>query len=125
MSKLAAFPAIATVAVKELALVREFYEAKLGFVLADEHPGMVTYTSGNSTFFVYEAPSGGSNPASSITWMVKDITAVVDELQGAGVVFEHYDGMPVEWQGNIAVTGQVKSAWFKDPAGNTLAVVEA
>jgi catechol 2,3-dioxygenase-like lactoylglutathione lyase family enzyme len=125
MSRLATFPAIATVAVKELALVREFYEEKLGFVLADEHPGMVTYTSGNSTFFVYEAPSGGSNPASSITWMVEDITVVIDELKSSGVVFEHYEDMPVEWQGDVAVMGPVKSAWFKDPDGNTLAIVEA
>lgn len=115
----------ATVAVRDMAAAKEFYSNVLGLALVDENPGGVTYTSGNGKLFVYEAPTGGHNPATSVSWEVSDLEAVVEGLKAKGVVFEHYDMPGGEWQGDIAVWGPMKNAWFKDPDGNTLAVGSA
>jgi catechol 2,3-dioxygenase-like lactoylglutathione lyase family enzyme len=107
-----------------MAVAREFYGDKLGLKEVNENDGGVTFASGDTKLFVYEAPSGGTNQASSATWSIDDLAGVVEELKAAGVTFEHYEGMPIEWEGDIAVMGPTKAAWFKDPSGNTLALVQ-
>ena len=124
MTKLAGYPVVATIAVTDMAAAREFYGETLGLEQVDENPGGVTFMSGGYRVFVYEAPTGGKNPASSVTWEVQDLEAIVEELKAAGVIFEHYDGFPFEWQGDIAIMGEIKTAWCKDPSGNTLAIAQ-
>jgi hypothetical protein len=56
---------------------------------------------------------------------VNEIEQVVDELTAKGVTFEHYDDAPLRTDAKgIAVIGDSKSAWFKDPDGNVLALVQ-
>lgn len=112
----------ATIAVSDIAIGKEFYGEKLGLKQVDENPGGVTYESGGSRLFVYEAPTAGSGQATSASWEVDSVEATVAELQGKGVNFETYPNMPVEWQGVIAVMDDMKAAWFKDPDGNILAI---
>jgi catechol 2,3-dioxygenase-like lactoylglutathione lyase family enzyme len=114
---------LATIAVRDIAAAKEFYGGILGLSQAEENPGGVTYASGGGVLFIYEAPSGGQNPATSATWEVTDIERAVADLKEKGVLFEHYDDFPVDWKGDIAVMGPMKSAWFKDADGNTLAIV--
>ena len=112
----------ATIAVKNAAEAKQFYGQTLGLELLNEEPILV-YKSGDNLLYVYESPTGGSGQASCATWNVDNLEELVKELQGKGVKFEHYDFPGSEWEGDINVMGEGKAAWFKDPSGNTLALV--
>lgn len=115
---------VATVAVKDIDSGKKFYGQTLGLKQVDENPGGVTYQSGSCRLFVYAAPTGGTNQASSATWQISDLEAVVKDLSGKRIKFEHYDMPGAAMQGDIHVMGPMKAAWFKDPAGNTLALIQ-
>ena len=113
----------ATIAVKDLATARRFYEDVLGLhdtVMDADYA--VVYKSGDSMIQVYPSGYAGTNQATAATWEVPDIQAAVDDLKSKGVTFEHFE-MPAEageWQGDVLVSDAEKAAWFKDPDGNTL-----
>lgn len=116
------FSAAATVAVRDLAIARKFYEETLGLTPTQDMPegmGAIMYKTGSSELFVYESEFAGTNQATSVTWGVDDIDAVVNELKGKGITFEHYPDMG-DGQEDIHVYEDTKSAWFKDPDGNII-----
>ena len=119
--------AVATIAVKDLAAGQKFYEETLGLTKAGagNDPGGVLYKSGNSTVFVYQSSFAGTNKATTASWGVgDDIEKVVEGLKAKGVTFEHYDSIPgATLQGDVHVMGDLKAAWFKDPDGNILNIV--
>lgn len=117
--------AVATVAVRDLKSARAFYEGKLGLKSLDgEELGVVTYSAGRSTLFVYESELAGTNKATAVTWVVGDgIADIVQALKAKGVAFERYDFPGMAMEGDVHVTGAIKAAWFKDPDGNIHAVV--
>lgn len=110
----------ATVAVKDLAQAREFYEDVLGLTEIDENPGGITYESGDGKLFVYQSEYAGTNQATAASWSVVDIDEVVDDLKSRGVMFEQYDMTGMTREGDIHMMGTMKAAWFKDPSGNIL-----
>ncbi len=113
----------ATIAVKDLSAGKHFYGDTLGLKQVDENPGGVTFASGTGKLFMYESPNAGTNQATCAAFDVTDINAVVNELKGKGVVFEHYDDMPeTTREGDIHIMGPMKAAWFKDPDGNILSI---
>jgi extradiol dioxygenase family protein len=114
--------AMATIAVKDLASARKFYEGTLHLQKSGpEVREATTYKSGNSTIVVYKSQYAGTNKATAATWNVADeFETVVDMLKNAGVAFEHYDMPGVRREGDIHVVGDFKTAWFKDPDGNIL-----
>lgn len=114
--------AMATIAVKDLATAKKFYEGVLGLKPAGlEGPGVTTYRSGASTVVVYQSQFARTNKATSATWGVGDeIEAIVRTLKKSDVVFEHYDLPGLRREGDIHVAGDFKAAWFKDPDGNIL-----
>jgi len=113
--------AMATIAVKDLAAARKFYQQKLGFSPIGIETGVVTLRSGNSTIVVYESKFGGTNKATSATWGVgNELDSIVRNLKKAGVPFEHYDLPGLRREGDVHVAGEFKAAWFKDPDGNIL-----
>lgn len=117
--------AIATIAVKDLAKAKEFYEGKLGLKAEkEERSGQgVIYKTGNSRLLVYTSGFAGTNKATSASWEVQDVEAVVSDLQGKGIEFEQYDNIPgVKREGAIHNADGLKAAWFKDPDGNILNV---
>ena len=117
--------AMATIAAKNLAAARKFYEGKLGFKpVHTEGDQAVAYKSGNSQLLVYQSQFAGTNKATAATWMVKDVESLVKELKGKGVGFEHYDFPGMTRKGDVHIAGKRKNAWFKDPDGNILAIVE-
>src|SRR4051812_34242750 len=109
--------AMATLAVKDLAAARKFYEEVLGLKpggMANER--VVTYRSGQSTIVVYASEFAGTNKATSATWAVgAELEAIVARLKSSGVVFEHYDMPGSTREGDIHVFGDFRGAWFKDP----------
>ena len=114
--------AMATIAVKDLAVAKKFYQQILGFSPTGvEGPGVVTLRSGNSTIVIYESQFAGTNKATSATWGVgDDMDSIVRTLKVAGVPFEHYETPSLRRDGDVHVVGEFKAAWFKDPDGNIL-----
>jgi len=84
----------------------------------------VTYTCGDgSKIHVYPSPdNAGKSGATLAGWVVSDVDATVDELAGNGVSFEQYDEPLKTNEKGIAEMGEIRSAWFKDPDGNIMAV---
>jgi catechol 2,3-dioxygenase-like lactoylglutathione lyase family enzyme len=112
---------IATVAVKDLATAKRFYEDQLGLQpVQPESHGVITYKGGGSSLVVYASQFAGTNQATTVTWSVGgDFDAILQSLQSKGVTFEHYDGLPeVARNGDVHTAGGLKLAWFKDPDGN-------
>src|SRR2546423_9229136 len=115
---------MATVAVKNRAAGRKFYEGKLGFkIVHTEGDQAVAYQSGKSQLLVYQSQFAGSNKATAATWMVRDVEGLAKELKAKGITFEHYDFPGMTRKGDVHVAGTHKNAWFKDPDGNILALV--
>ena len=116
--------AIATIAVKKVAAAKHFYEGKLGLTPGrSEEASVLSYKSGGSLILVYESQFAGTNQATAVTWIVDDVEAEVRDLKAKGIAFEHYDFPGTTRQGDVHVAGSRKAAWFKDPDGNILAVV--
>jgi catechol 2,3-dioxygenase-like lactoylglutathione lyase family enzyme len=117
----------ATLAVRNIDAAARFYEETVGLTRAggggpDEEA--ILYRSGDSAVLVYRSEFAGTNPATAASWSVGDeIEAVVAELKSKGVSFEHYDLPNTTLEGDIHVLGEFKAAWFKDPDGNILNLV--
>ena len=112
-------------AVDDLEQAREFYADTLGLdVKVIDEPGLLNIRlAGGRDVLVY--PKGDFEPATYtiLNFPVDDIDAAVDALTERGVRFERYDGMEQDEKG-IARGPGPEIAWFKDPAGNILAVLE-
>jgi catechol 2,3-dioxygenase-like lactoylglutathione lyase family enzyme len=117
--------ALATIAVKDLAKARKFYEGSLGLKLVpSEEASVLGFKSGNSTILVYQSQFAGTNQATAATWVVGDeLDRIVKTLKAKGVSFEHYDMPGTTRQGDVHVSGKVRVAWLKDPDGNILSIV--
>jgi len=115
---------IATVAVKDLAAARKFYEGTLGLKVADAAGSeAITFASGRSKLMVYRSQYAGTNKATALNWIVDDIDKTVAALRDKEVAFEHYDFPGSTRTGDVHVMGPMKSAWFKDPDGNIIALM--
>ncbi len=112
-------------AVDDLEKAREFYGETLGLeVELIDDPGLLDLKlAGDRDVLVY--PKGDFEPATYtiLNFPVDDVEAAVDDLAARGVAFERYEGMEQDEKG-IARGPGPEIAWFKDPAGNILAVLE-
>lgn len=117
--------AIATIAVKDLTVARKFYEGTLGLELARATGSeALAFKTGRSELIVYRSQHAGSNKATAVNWRVgEEIEAIVEALATRGVAFEHYDMPGLTVKGDVHAFGEFKSAWFKDPDGNILALM--
>jgi catechol 2,3-dioxygenase-like lactoylglutathione lyase family enzyme len=117
--------AIANIAVKNLEIAKKFYEETLGLTqIGAEGQEVIVFQSGSSTIYVYKSHYAGTNQATALTWVVgKEIEGVVRELKAKGVTFEHYNMPDVTREDDIHVAGNMKVAWFKDPDGNILNII--
>jgi catechol 2,3-dioxygenase-like lactoylglutathione lyase family enzyme len=117
--------AIATIPVKDISAAKRFYEGALGLKPDPAvEPGVLAYKTGNTPLLVYQSQYAGTNKATAATWFVgEDVEGVVQELKGKGVSFEKYDFPGGTRKGDVHINGKNKAAWFKDPDGNILAIV--
>ena len=103
---------------------RQVYEETLGLSRAGaEEDEAIVFESGDTTINVYRSSFAGTNKATALTWAVDDVEDVVRTLKAKGVKFEHYDLPDTRREGEVHVSGEIKVAWFKDPDGNILSVV--
>jgi len=111
--------------VKDLDRARTFYEDTLGLKTKDEMGGEVlTMESGDTTINVYRSEFAGTNRATALTFQVDDAEKEVRELKEKGIFFEQYELPGLTQQGDLYVAEGFKTAWFKDPDGNILSLVE-
>ena len=113
--------------VNDLAKANEFYTQILGLKVVEEGGGLRLHLPGGGTAFAY--PKDDHQPATFtlLDFVVDDIDEAVDELKSRGVRFDRYEGMPQDQKGimrGIAQNMGPDIAWFKDPAGNILAVLQ-
>ena len=114
------------IAVKDLDRARKFYEEKLGLEIDEEWGGEgATLKSGDTLINVYRSEFAGTNKATALTFDVDDIDSEVRELKEKGIFFEHYDLEGLTPKGDIYEGEGMKTAWFKDPDGNILSLIEA
>jgi catechol 2,3-dioxygenase-like lactoylglutathione lyase family enzyme len=118
--------ATANLAVKDLARARAFYEGTLGLKQVDDMGGeLIVYKSGDTVINVYRSEFAGTNKATAVTWTVGDqIDDVVKSLKSKGVAFEHYAMPGLTVEGDAHLGYGLKVAWFKDPDGNILNLVD-
>jgi catechol 2,3-dioxygenase-like lactoylglutathione lyase family enzyme len=109
-------------AVKDIEAAKDFYGNKLGLQVASENQGGVQYKSGDSQFFVYQSEFAGTNKATYMGWNVENIEQIVEDLKAKGVEFETYDLPGATVKDNIHDWDGAKTAFFKDPSGNILAI---
>ncbi len=114
---------VAVVAVKDMDEAAKFYGETLGLSVGMESPGGILYKSGKSGIFVYPSEFAGTNKATAAAWNVEDVAGVVEQLKSKGVSFEHYDIPGAKLDGDVHVMGEMKAAWFADPDGNLLNIV--
>jgi catechol 2,3-dioxygenase-like lactoylglutathione lyase family enzyme len=116
--------AIATLPVKDLGAAARFYEGTLGLNRSGaEGDEVIMFESGDTTINVYRSSFAGTNKGTALTWAVDDVEDIVRTLKAKGVKFEHYDLPDTRREGDVHVSGDIKVAWFKDPDGNILSVV--
>ena len=115
------------IAVTDLDRARKFYEDTLGLKTKDEWGGEgATLKSGDTLINLYRSEFAGTNKATALTFDVDDIDKEVSELKDKGIFFEHYDLPGLEPRGDLYVGEKgFKTAWFKDPDGNILSLVES
>jgi len=118
-------PMYSYIPAKDVARARKFYEEKLGIKPKQETAGGVVYEFGNGTAcFLYPTPNAGTSQASQAFWQVDDIEREVADLKARGVKFEKYN-MPEMDENGISTAGGAKAAWFKDPEGNIMALIQS
>ena len=113
--------------VNDLAKAKEFYSQTLGLKVVEEGVGLRLHLPGGGTAFAY--PKDDHQPATFtlLDFVVDDIDEAADELKSRGVSFDRYEGMSQDEKGIMRGISQHMGpdiAWFKDPAGNMLAVLQ-
>ena len=123
---LADHPVFPILLAKELEPSRTFYRDTLGLQLIreDEDDRLVFRCGGGTQLVVTKSTVGTSDTQTQMAWRVPDIHSALEDLRGRGVRIEEYqDPDPVTTNG-IADMGHSWAAWFIDPSGNVLAVVQ-
>jgi len=106
--------------------VKEFYKETLGLKVTEEHGLLTLHLAGGNNVLIY--PKSNHVPATFtvLNFPVDDVDLAVDELSRRGLRFEKYDGPEIKTDEKGIMRGNGPTiAWFKDPAGNVLSVLEA
>jgi catechol 2,3-dioxygenase-like lactoylglutathione lyase family enzyme len=111
--------------VNDLQKAKEFYGQTLGLEVAEMPEGLELHPAGGARIFIYPKPNHTPATFTILNFIVDDIEQAVDQLGKLGVRFEHYDldNLKTDEKG-IARGPGPNIAWFKDPAGNILSVLE-
>ena len=106
----------------DIGAARAFYADTLGIAVKEEE-GMLNLDLGGQRVLVYPKDDHQAATYTVLNFEVADIDAAVDELTAAGVELERYPGAPQDARGIVREWGP-PIAWFTDPAGNILSVIQ-
>ena len=119
-------PIHATLGVTDLAKSRAWYAEKLGWNPVLDFEDTLVYQVGDSFFTLFLTPFAGTARNTVMNWNVTDLRAEVARLRARGVTWEEYDFGEIRTEdGIMADPNGGLTAWFKDPDGNTVGVVQA
>jgi catechol 2,3-dioxygenase-like lactoylglutathione lyase family enzyme len=109
--------------VNDVPKARDFYSKTLGLDVTEEHGILSLHIATGGRIIIYPKPNHTPATYTILNFPVDDIDKAVDELVKRGVKFERYEGLKADAKG--IHRGQGPSiAWFKDPAGNILSVLQ-
>jgi catechol 2,3-dioxygenase-like lactoylglutathione lyase family enzyme len=125
-SILTAAPAFPSFSVDDLATARTFYRDTLGLDVVDRPEGLELEVGAGSKVFVYPKPDHKPATFTILNFPVDDVELAVDKLNSTGVRFEKYDlpDIKTDDRGIMRGADGPAMAWFKDPAGNILSVLQ-
>jgi len=107
----------------DIPATKAFYAETLGLEVTEQNDMLTLHLAGGGTVLVY--PKDDHLPATytCLNFRVADIDATVDELTSRGITFERYEGASQDERGVAREYGP-PIAWFRDPAGNILSIIE-
>lgn len=118
-------PAFSGFAVDDLPAALRFYRDVLGLRVSEQNGMLHLHLHTGAEVLVYPRPTHTPATFTILNFPVPDIEEAVTALTARGVVFEHYVGTPVETdEAGIFRRGGPLIAWFTDPAGNVLSVIQ-
>jgi predicted enzyme related to lactoylglutathione lyase len=111
--------------VDDIQKAKEFYGHTLGLKVSESNGLLRLHIAGGNDVLIYPKPNHAPATFTILNFPVEDVDKAVDELTKRGVRFEIYDlpGIKTDEKGIMRGNGPT-IAWFKDPAGNILAVLE-
>lgn len=111
--------------VNDIGKAKEFYGQTLGLDVSEESGLLLLQVAGGSPVILYPKENHAPATFTVLNFPVDDVERTVDELTGRGVRFERYDeeGLKTDEKGIAREQGPT-IAWFTDPAGNILSVIE-
>ena len=107
----------------DIARAKEFYGQTLGLEVTEENGMLNLHLAGAGSVLVYPKPDHQPASFTVLNFPVPDVDQAVDDLTRAGVRFERYEGANQDERGVSRGWGP-SIAWFKDPAGNILSVLQ-
>jgi len=121
--------AFSGLSVNDIDKAKEFYTQTLGLTLQDDAMGLHLKLPNGGTLFIYAKEDHTPAAFTVLNFVVDNIDTAVDELTEQGVHFERYDNMPMPQDKKGIARGRMVNqgpdiAWFKDPAGNILSVLQ-
>jgi catechol-2,3-dioxygenase len=109
----------------DLDATREFYAGRLGLEVLIATDDFLTFgCGGDSRLVVTRSNTGAREPQTKASWRVRDIAAEVAELRSRGVGVADYDEPGLRTSDGIADVGFALAAWFSDPAGNSIGLLQ-
>jgi predicted enzyme related to lactoylglutathione lyase len=104
---------------------KEFYGRTLGLKVSESHGLLTLHLAGGNNVLIYPKPNHVPAAFTVLNFPVNDVDQVVDELTKRGVCFEIYDLPEIKTDEKGIMRGKGPTiAWFKDPAGNILSLLE-
>ena len=120
--------AFSSFAVDDTEAAKRFYGETLGLEVVDiavgGYPLIALRVAGGTDVMVYPKPDHQPATFTVLNFPVEDIDAAVDSLAERGVTFERYDGLEADEKGIVRGDSGPYIAWFTDPAGNVLSVLQ-
>jgi catechol 2,3-dioxygenase-like lactoylglutathione lyase family enzyme len=111
--------------VNDIPKARQFYEKTLGLEVSEDKEGLILKLAGGTHVFIYPKPNHTPATFTILNFPVADVEAAVAGLKERGVTFERYDQPEIKTDDKgIFRGGGPLIAWFKDPAGNILSVLQ-
>lgn len=115
--------------VDDQAKAKQFYGETLGLNVTEDAMGLTLKLAQGNEVFLYQKDDHQPATFTVLNFVVDDINTTIDELTGNGIQFEHYDNLPAPQDEKGVLRGLAANmgpdiAWFKDPAGNVLSLLQ-
>jgi predicted enzyme related to lactoylglutathione lyase len=117
-------PAFSSFSVNDTQKAKDFYGKTLGLAVKDEEMGTLSLEMNGARTMIYPKDDHKAASFTVLNFPVDDVEKTVDELASKGVKFERYSEFKQDSKGIATESGAPKMAWFKDPAGNIISVLE-